>query len=210
MESHQKQWRSSRIRKWVVVLSAVVAVIIALAQLLVLAQLFVSPQPHEVHTPNAIPIRVQTATSHTDALVTAAGESIADLRCQIWRAGGFTLGGYRPNTGPCPDDATLALTYWPQFSQSPKTLYLAWTRCWVFNVEYIASNRTLVIHCFTAGTLIPAVRLPGVVAQSFLSLLLIPTDAMSPGSVGIIEDDRVEHFIGDYSSEVPLATATIS
>jgi hypothetical protein len=210
MESHQKQWRPPRIRKWVVVLSAAIAVIIAVAQLLVLAQLFVSPQPHEVHTPNAIPIRVQTATSQTDAYITTASESLADVRCQIWHAGRFTGQQVTPNTGPCPDDATLALAYWPQFSQSPKTLYLAWSRCWVFNVEYIALNRTLVIHCFTAGTLIPTVRLPGVVALSFLSLLLVPTDAMSPGSVSIIEDDRVEHFIGDYSSEVSLATATIS
>jgi hypothetical protein len=184
--------------------------IIAVGQLLVFAQLFVAPQAHEVHTPNAIPIRVQTAASHTDALITTTSESIADLRCQIWHAGGWTLSGFRPNTGPCPDDATLAAAYWPQFSQSPKTLYLAWTRCFVFNVEYIAFNHTLIIHCYTAGTVIPPVRLAGVVAQSFLSLLLVPTDAISPGSVSIIEDDRVEHFIGDYSSEVLLATATIS
>jgi hypothetical protein len=39
---------------------------------------------------------------------------------------------------------------------------------------------------------------------------LVPTDAMSPGSLGIIEDDRVERFISDYSSEVLLATGTIS
>jgi hypothetical protein len=33
---------------------------------------------------------------------------------------------------------------------------------------------------------------------------------VSPWSLTIIEDDRVEHFIGDYSTEVQLATATIS
>jgi hypothetical protein len=210
MESHQRQARPPRIRKWVVVLSAGIAVIIAAAQLLVLAELFVSPQAHDVHSPNAIPIRVQTAASRTDALITTASESIADLRCQIWHAGGNNGQGYRPNAGPCPDDATLALAYWPQFSQSPKTLYLAWTRCFVFNVEYIAFNRTLIIHCYTAGTLIPDIRLPGLGPPAFLDLLLVPTDAMSPGSLSIIEDDRVEHFIGDYSSEVLLATATIS
>jgi hypothetical protein len=183
-------------------------VIIAIAQLLVFAQLFVSPQPHEIHTPNAIPITVRTAPSQTQASITTASESLANLRCQIWHTGRFT--GQPPNTGPCPDDATLALAYWPQFSQSPQTLYLAWTRCFVFNVEYIASNRTVVIHCFTAGTLIPTLTLPGVVAQRFLDLLLVPTEAMSPGSLSIIEDDRVEHFIGDFSSEVVLATATIS
>jgi hypothetical protein len=186
-------------------------VVIELAQLLVVVVLFVSPMPHEVHTPNAIPIRVQTSTTRTDALITTASESIADLRCQVWHAGGWTLSGYRPNTGPCPDDATLASTYWPQFSQSPKTLYLAWTRCSVFNVEYIAFNRTLVIHCFTAGDSVPPFFSPGgVVALRFLDLLLVPTDAMSPGSLSIIEDDRVEHFLGDSSTEVQLATATIS
>ena len=210
MESHEKQRRRPRIHKRVVALSSGFAVIIAVAQLLVLAQLFVSPQPHEVRTPNAIPISVQTATSRIDAFITTASESIADLRCEVWHSGSWTNSGYRPNTGPCPDDATLALTYWPQLSQSSKTLYLAWTRCSVFNVEYIASNRTLVIHCFSAGTLIPPVSLPGVVAQRFLDLLLVPTEAMSPGSLSIIEDDRVEHFIGDYTNEVVLATATIS
>ena len=210
MESQRHQMRQPRIRKWVVVLSAIIALIIAVAQLLVLAQLFVSPQPHEVHSPNAIPISVQTASSQTQAFTTTASESLADLRCQIWHAGRFTGQQVTPHTGPCPDDAALALAYWPQFSQSPKTLYLAWSRCWVFNVEYIASNRTLVIHCFTAGTLIPPVTLPGVVAQRFLDLLLVPTEAMSPGSLNIIEDDRVEHFIGDYSNEVVLATAVIS
>ncbi|MFI5284603.1 MAG: hypothetical protein ACHQ0J_15980 [Candidatus Dormibacterales bacterium] len=187
-----------------------IAVIIAAAQLIVFAQLFVSPQPHEVHTPNAIPIRVQTATSQTEAFITVASESIADLRCQIWHAGRFTGQQVTHNTSPCPDDATLRSAYWPQFAQSLKTLYLAWSRCSVFNVEYTAFNRTLVIHCFTAGTLIPPVRLAGVVAQPFLDLRLAPTDAMLPGSLSIIEDDRVEHFIGDFSSEVPLATATIS
>jgi hypothetical protein len=37
-----------------------------------------------------------------------------------------------------------------------------------------------------------------------------PTDAMSPGSLNIVEDDRVERFIGDYTTERQLATATIS
>jgi hypothetical protein len=193
------------------VLSATVAVIIAGAQLLVFAQLFVVPQAHDVHSPNAIPIRVQTALSQTDAYITTASESLADIRCQIWHAGRFTGQQVTPNTGPCPDDATLALAYWPQFAQSPKTLYMAWRRCWVFNVEYIDVNRTLIIHCYTAGTVIPPrAMLPGVVAMSFLDLLVVPTDAISPGSLGIIEDDRVEHFIGDYSNEFLLATATIS
>jgi hypothetical protein len=211
MEGQPHNAQRPRIRKWVVVLSAGIAVIIAAAQLLVFAELFVSPQAHDIHSPNAIPIKVQTAPSQRVAFTTAASESIADLRCQVWHSGGWTASGYKPNTGPCPDDATLASAYWPQFSQSPKTLYLAWTRCSVFNVEYIASNRTMVIHCYTAGTLIPAGgRLPGVVAQPFLSLLWAPTDAMSPGSLSIVEDDRVERFIGDYSNEVLLATATIS
>src|SRR6202140_3406669 len=104
MDAQAHNVRPPRIRKRVVVLSAVIAVIIAVAQLLVLAQLFVSPQPHEVHTPNAIPIRVQTATSRIDAFITTASESIANLRCDVWHSGSWTNSGYRPNTGPCPDD----------------------------------------------------------------------------------------------------------
>jgi hypothetical protein len=203
--------RPPRVRTWVVVVSAGIAVIIELAQLLVLAELFVSPQAHDIHSPNGIPIRVRTAASNGPVLVITASESVADLRCQVWHAGEVTGQGFRPHAGPCPDDATLAAAYWPQFSQSPKTLYLAWKRCFVFNVEYIASNRTLIIHCYTAGTFIPpAPQLPGVVAESTRDLLVAPTGAMSPGSLSIIEDDRVERFIGDYSTEVQLATATIS
>jgi hypothetical protein len=203
--------RPPRVRTWVVVVSAGIAVIIELAQLLVLAELFVSPQAHDIHSPNGIPIRVRTAASNGPVLVITASESVADLRCQVWHAGEVTGQGFTPHAGPCPDDATLAAAYWPQFSQSPKTLYLAWKRCFVFNVEYIASNRTLIIHCYTAGTFIPpAPQLPGVVAESTRDLLVAPTGAMSPGSLSIIEDDRVERFIGDYSTEVQLATATIS
>jgi hypothetical protein len=211
MESHQRQVRPPRVRKWVVVTSAGIAVIIELAQLLVLAELFVSPQAHEIHSPSGIPIRVRTAASLGLVLIITASESIADLRCQLWHAGEVTDQGFRPHAGPCPDDATLAAAYWPQFSQSPKTLYLAWRRCFVFNVEYIAFMRTLNIHCYTAGTFIPiSPQHPGAAAAATRDLLVVPTDAMSPGSLSIIEDDRVERFIGDYSNEVQLATATIS
>ncbi len=210
MDAQPRHVQQLRTHTWVVVLSAAVAVIIELAQLLVLAELWVVPQAHDVYSPNAIPIKVRTAASQTPALTTTASESLAEVRCEVWHAGDWTGQQFAPKTGPCPDDATLELAYWPQFSQSPKTLYLAWRRCSVFNVEYIDVNRTLIIHCYSAGTLIPPLRLPGVVAQSFLDLMVVPTDALSPGSLGIIEDDRVEHFIGDYSSEVLLATATIS
>ena len=211
MESHQRQVRPPRVRKWVVVVSVGIALIIELAELLVVAELLVPPQAHDIHSPNGIPIRVRTAASRGPVLIITASESIADLRCQVWHAGEVTDQGFRPHAGPCPDDATLAAAYWPQFSQSPKTLYLTWKRCFVFNVEYIASNRTLNIHCYAAGTFIPpAPQHPGTAALSSRDLLLVPTDAMSPGSLSIIEDDRVERFIGDYSTEVQLATATIS
>jgi len=211
MEHHPKHARRPQIRKWVVVLSAAIAVIIELAQLLVLAELFVSPQAHEIHSPDGIPIKVRTAASIGPVLVIAASESIADVRCQVWLAGEVTDQGFRPHAGPCPDAATLAAAYWPQFSQSPMTLYLTWRRCFVFNVEYITSRRALIIHCYTAGTFIPsAPQHPGTAAESTRDILVAPTDAMSPGSLNIVEDDRVERFIGDYTTERQLATATIS
>jgi hypothetical protein len=211
MESHQRQVQPPRVRKWVVVVSAGIAVIIELAQLLVLAELFVAPRAHDVHSPGGIPIRVQTAASRGPVLVIAASESIADLRCQVWLAGEVTDQGFRPHAGPCPDAATLAAAYWPQFSQSPKTLYLTWRRCFVFNVEYITSRRALIIHCYTAGTFIPSTsQHPGTAAESTRDILVAPTDVMSPGSLNIVEDDRVERFIGDYTTERQLATATIS
>jgi hypothetical protein len=42
------------------------------------------------------------------------------------------------------------------------------------------------------------------------ALILVPTDAISPGMLTVIRDDRIEHLVGDQSTEVRLGTLTVS
>jgi hypothetical protein len=102
-------------------------------------------------------------------------------------------------------------------------LYVPWTGCiswsgsgaitnWQgFNLEYLRSGRELVIHCYVAEPWITHHEtLRGVAAIPSLSLLIVPTGSMGSGTIQIIEDDRLEHLVGDQSTEFPLASATIS
>ena len=47
-------------------------------------------------------------------------------------------------------------------------------------------------------------------AQAVVSLLLVPTASLPAGPVSVIEDDRIEHWVGDQSTEHQIGTATIS
>jgi hypothetical protein len=144
--------------------------------------------------------------------------SLADIRCQEWHLA-FT----NPHRAdPCPDATTLALSYWPQLTPSSKTLYVGWLPCGSyskvggqgiangFNVEYLSSNRTMIIHCYFARPWIWQPGPPGTYAIAPLVLLLVPTNAIPTGTLSIVQDDRLEHLIGDQSAESTLATATIS
>jgi hypothetical protein len=48
------------------------------------------------------------------------------------------------------------------------------------------------------------------IAEQPAAILVIPTESFLIGTVNIVEDDRIEHLVGDWSTEHPLATATIS
>ena len=136
-------------------------------------------------------------------------QSLTDVRCAIWRVG---------HAETCPDAATLAGLYFPQLTQSPSSLYVPWLWCAYssfgadgFNVEYLPTRRAIVIHCYLARPFVwtqPRTMIAR--AQTALSLLLVPTTLLPGGPVSIIEDDRIEHLVGDQSSEARLGTATIS
>jgi len=139
--------------------------------------------------------------------------NLADIACS-------TQSPYRSDP-TC--NASTVTQYFPNLKQSPQTLYMVWAGCidwsgagviipWQgYNVEYFPSNRQLVFHCYTAK---PWVYLPdrlmGVAAFPTLALYAVPTAAMGAGSLSIVEDDRLEHLMGDQSTEFQLATATLS
>lgn len=50
----------------------------------------------------------------------------------------------------------------------------------------------------------------GAFAEQPGAILVIPTESFLIGTVNIVEDDRIEHLVGDWSTEYPVATAPIS
>jgi hypothetical protein len=212
--------RQKLVRKGFVVLVGLAAGIV------ILVSLFTTPATHDVHTPGGTSIRVGIAAPVTRngpqaGLVSLTPtQSLADVRCQMWHSDPFN----RYKSDPCPSDLTLAEDYWPQLAQSPQTLYVGWTVCgtfWynpnglqteysLFNVEYIGSSRTLTIHCYSARAWI---RLPGGAhyarAVPTTALLVVPTNRISPGRLSVVQDDRIEHLLGDETTATQLGIATI-
>ena len=67
------------------------------------------------------------------------------------------------------------------------------------------------LHCYVAEPWITIHRTEfGVAAQSTENLLVVPASSMGHGTIQIVEDDRLEHLVGDQSTESTYATATIS
>jgi hypothetical protein len=182
------------------------------------AAAFVSPSPHEIHTLGAMTLNTQLVYSdHPVSFFQAVqpSQSLNDVRCAMWHEG-------RPQTSACPDAETLAGLYFPKLTQSPKSLYVAWLYCQFnslgvyglsdgFNVEFQPSRRAVVIHCFVARQWVwREPQTMGAMPQPRVSLLVVPTASIPAGPVSVIEDDRVEHFLNDQSTESHLGTATIS
>jgi hypothetical protein len=194
--------------------SRVIAFSIAAAATLVVVGALVQPQPHEVHTPGGEPLIVRSVNS-TNALyynqTIKPSQSLDDIRCGLWHL-------RNPITSPCPDSAELAGLYFTNLSQSQNTLYVPWQECWGtpdgpggFDVEYQPSRQALVIHCYVAKPWYwTEPRIMGVEAAPPAGLLLIPTGGIQNGSLSVIEDDRIEHLLGDDSTEFQLGIATIS
>ena len=174
---------------------------------------FVSPAPHEVHTPGAQTLEAHQVGSNPAlyfSLTVQPSQSLNDVRCAIWRAG-------QSQSSACPEAATLATMYFPNLTESLGTLYIVWLGCSYsmgavgFNVEYQPSRRAVVIHCYVARPWVwRHLQTLGAVPRPFWTLLLVPTESIKPGPVSVIEDERVEHFFSDQSNEGQLGTATIS
>ena len=181
--------------------------------LLVIALIW-KPDGHDVHTPGAV--AVSGAHLFNELIPTYVfanvrpSMSLADVRCQAWQVARKSV---------CPDAATISSALWPELKQSPNTLYVGLsTDCVVYNpvygvnVEYLAVNRRLTIHCYSTSAWISMpVGSPGIGPSGpWTRLLLVPTNAIEPGPLTVIRDDRIEHLLGDDSTEVALGTLTVS
>ena len=196
-----------------------VAIALTVLAIFLVADAFVPPPAHDVHSLGASRVSVsayQPAISSADRVdfwwqPGPATDSLSDIKCTHIRD------PQRPCTAP--DVATE----FPNLHQTDRTLYYVWTGCieWSghgaiipwdgYNVEYFASSRTLVLHCYIGvGWVYFPERLFGMASLPRYILLAIPTSAMGSGRVSIREDDRLEHLAGDWSTEYDLATATIS
>jgi hypothetical protein len=78
-----------------------------------------------------------------------------------------------------------------------------------FNVEYLGFSRTLTIHCYFARAWIWR-QTPSALEVPTTALLLVPTSGIPPGSLAVVLDDRIEHLIGDETTEAQIGTATIA
>ncbi|HWO92197.1 MAG TPA: hypothetical protein VNP53_09540 [Methylomirabilota bacterium] len=174
---------------------------------LVLADACIAPADHEIHLADGVPIKGETANP-LDSVPFAGrlrpSQSLAYIRCQV---------ASLYSSSPCPPDERMAQGIWPFVKQRPKTLYIGLLPSCpgYFNIEYFAHDRRLIIHCHVAW---PYISIPtggsGVVAYRVTELIEVPTDPIGPGSLQVIEDDRVEHLIGDQTTETELGTATIT
>jgi len=192
----------------------VIALSIAAASILAVVGVLVPPQPHEVHSPGGEALTARSVNS-THALyynqTIKPSQSLDDIRCALWHL-------RNPTTSRCPDNAELAGLYFTTLSQTENTLYVPWQECWGtphgpggFDVEYQPSRQALVIHCYVAKPWYwTEPRIMGVEAAPPAGLLLVPTIGIPNGSLSVIEDDRIEHLLGDDSTEFQLGIATIS
>src|SRR5260370_11125588 len=120
--------------------------------------------------------------------------SLAELRCAVWRARSAT----------CPDPTTVAQRLWPNLAQSPETLYVVLpVACltsfggYPLDVEYIASSRTLTIHCYSAAAWYVPQPPPGVGPAPSSGLILVGPAEIPPANVPVAADYRVRHLLRD-------------
>jgi hypothetical protein len=196
-----RQARRQRLR---VALQAAGAAAVLLFLALV-ADAFVAPPAHDVHSPAGIAPAVKTFDSiGVWWSPRKPTETLADVKCS-------THGPYQVE----PTCSASSITqYFPNLRQTPQTLYLVWTVRFDSsgsNMEYFPSSRTLVFHSYAAR---PWVNLADRRSDAFpaprSTLFAVGTSAMGAGELTIVEDDRLEHLVGDQSNESQVATLTIT
>jgi len=177
-----------------------------------LADAFIAPPAHDVQSPGGVAVKV-TFFESTNTVAwspSQPSQSLADIKCRL------------PGKGTACDSTILAASF-PTLTQSTQTLYVTWSRCtswsgfgevipWEgYNVEYIASTRKLVIHCYRSKPWLYAHEyLYGVAGVPQYALAAMSTAGISSGTISIVEDDHLEHLVGDQSDEFQVATANIS
>ena len=187
----------SEIRK-----AQLVGLLIVLTFVFLVAEGIFGPPAHDVHSFGASAVTPAVYTFPFDTgywQFGPASESLADIKCFI----------------PLKPQSTCAAVF-PSLKQTPHTLYYAWAGCIPylgvnFNLEWFGDRRTLVGHCYESeGWLYVQPGGNGVRLRGSLALLAIPTSQIGPGTIHIDEDDRIEHLIGDQSSEYGLTSATVT
>jgi hypothetical protein len=169
-----------------------------------IADAFVAPQLHEVQTPDAVEVKALWIDSAEQVvwMPSPPTQSFTELSCRLPRSSAAI---------PCPpliEGAAPALYFVQALCVGPSSGRFSYEG---HNLEYFPSSRTLVIHCYIARGWLEFIGGPmGVAAVPRATLLVVPTAAMGPGSIKIVEDNRIEHLFGDQSDEFQVATATIS
>jgi hypothetical protein len=193
-------------------------VVVVVAMIAVLAIAFMSPPPHEVHSPGSSPLRFATFVSDQTVGWETGGpsQSLADMHC---------IFHIRQPVGQSQQrDANSLSNHFPALSQQPHVLYLIRPQCiWIenghemrslsFSADFLPATRALVIHCYAASAslLIPiSSGGAGTRAAPTQVLLVIPTSSMGAGDIKVSEEDRLERWLGDESTTFQIGTATIA
>jgi hypothetical protein len=68
------------------------------------------------------------------------------------------------------------------------------------------------LHCYRAAPwlVFPTMHMPGVQALPPAGLVLVPTDTFGAGNLNVVEEDRVEHLLGDDSTQAVLGVVAVS
>jgi hypothetical protein len=188
------------------------AVVFPLAAIASLVVVYWTPPVHAVHTAGATSVKAYVAAGWVPAegITPKPTTSLAQLRCELWT-----------ESPSCPDAAQLAQRMWPSLSQTPKTLYIPMQGGGApssnpsgWNVEYEPTGRTLMIHSYEARALLVLQRpdeTAGAAMQPTIDLLVVATDAMTPGDTTVVEDTRIEHLLSDQTTgSYVLGRVTIS
>lgn len=164
-----------------------------------------TPPVHEVHTRGAIALNSNFLGSWpSNGRAPKPTTSLKQLRCEVLQTAGL----------PRQCAAGAVERIWPAAAQQPAKLYVGLQfggepsghpSGW--NVEYNPSGRTLTIHNYESHPLLVLQapdEAPGAALQESIGLLVIATDAISPGNVIVVADSRIEHLLGDQETGTAL------